>query len=264
MVKFARFGLCFIAVIQFFFAIAFFFQVPFAINLWPFEGTTPLTFIFISSIFAAAAAPTLWAAVTENYGALAGIGLDYFFILLPVAILSFQAGAAGSTNLVSYGIICLFGALFGIGLLVWSLRYPLDRSLPLPRVVMGSFIFFIIALAIVSFKLITKTPNAIPWTITPTLSLVIGWMFVGAAVYFIYGLLRPSWLNAAGQLLGFLFYDLVLIEPFITRLSAVSDENRLGLYIYTAVVTVSGLIAIYYLFINRPTRTATWRLANTG
>jgi hypothetical protein len=89
-------------------------------------------------------------------------------------------------------------------------------------------------------------------------------MFVGAAVYFIYGLLRPSWLNAAGQLLGFLFYDLVLIEPFITRLSAVSDENRLGLYIYTAVVTVSGLIAIYYLFINRPTRTATWRLANTG
>lgn len=260
--KFTRYGLCFIAAVQFFFAVAFYQQWSFAVNLWPFEGTTPLTFIFIASIFAAAAAPTLWAAVTENYGALAGIGLDYLGILLPVTIISFQSAADGNTNMISYGILCLIGALFGIGLLRWSLRFPLDRSLPLPGLVRGAFVFFIIALAIVSSLLITKSPNVIPWAITPTLSLVIGWMFVGAAVYFIYGLLRPSWLNGAGQLLGFLFYDLVLIVPFATRLSAVSDENRLGLYVYTAVVTFSGLLAIYFLFINRTTRAATWRRAS--
>ncbi|MFN2125545.1 MAG: hypothetical protein ACK2UP_18775 [Candidatus Promineifilaceae bacterium] len=97
------------------------------------------------------------------------------------------------------------------------------------------------------------------WMITPELSVVIGWMFVGAALYFVYGLLRPSWLNSAGQLIGFLFYDLVLIVPFLTRLSTVSEANRLGLYVYTAVLILSGLLAIYFLFINGPTRTATWR-----
>ena len=259
MVKTMRFILCVIAVVQFFFAVAFFLQLPLAVNLWPFPGTTPLTFIFISSIFAAAAAPTLWAALTENYGVLAGIGLDYMAILLPVAVLSFQLGAAGDFAMIMYGIACIFGTLFGLGLLLWSLRFPIDRSLPMPGLVRWSFVFFIIALAIVSFRLITKVPHVIPWMITPELSAVIGWMFVGAALYFIYGLLRPSWLNSAGQLIGFLFYDLVLIVPFLTRLSSVSEENRLGLYVYTAVVILSGLLAIYFLFIHGATRAATWK-----
>lgn len=259
MVKTMRFSLCAIAVIQFFFAVAFFLQLPFAVNLWPFPGTTPLTFIFVSSIFAAAAASTLWAAVSENYGVLAGIGLDYMGILLPVAVFSLRLGAAGDSAMILYGIACILGTLFGLGLFLWSLRFAVDGSLPMPVLVRWSFVFFVIALAIVSFRLISEVPNTMPWMITPELSVVIGWMFVGAALYFVYGLLRPSWLNSAGQLLGFLFYDLVLIVPFLTRLSTVSDENRPGLYIYTAVVILSGLLAIYYLFIHGPTRAATWR-----
>ncbi|MFZ0546221.1 MAG: hypothetical protein WAM60_12320 [Candidatus Promineifilaceae bacterium] len=262
MIKVVRIGLCMIAVVQLFFAAAFFLQLPFAVSLWPFEGTTALSFIFISSIFAAAAAPTLWAALTEQYAILAGIALDYVGILLPVAVYSFQLGAAGESGLTVYGIICLFGVLFGLGLLWWSLRFPLDSSLPTPGLVRGAFVFFIIALAIVSFRLITQVPNAFPWSVTPELSVIIGWMFVGAAVYFIYGLFRPVWSNAAGQLLGFLAYDLVLVAPFLTRLPTVADENRLGLTVYTAVVVLSGFLAIYYLFIYRPTRAATWRLAS--
>ena len=61
MTKIVRYILFLICAVQFFLAIAFFLQMPFAINLWPFQGTTPLTFIFLSSIFAAAAASTLWA-----------------------------------------------------------------------------------------------------------------------------------------------------------------------------------------------------------
>jgi hypothetical protein len=264
MIKAARYGLCLVSVVQFLLAVAFFLQLSFAVDLWPFEGTTPLTFIFISSIFAAAAAPTFWAAVTENYGLLAGIGLDYLAILLPVAILSFQMAADGDSGLTYYGVACVFGALFGLGLFSWSVRFPIDRSLPMPRFVRGSFVFFIIALAIVSARLIFKTPNTIPWTITPDLSVVIGWMFVGAALYFVYGLLRPSWMNAAGQLIGFLAYDVVLIQPFVARLPDVSAENRLGLIVYTAVVTLSGLEAIYFLFLHRPTRSATWRRARVS
>ena len=74
--------------------------------------------------------------------------------------------------------------------------------------------------------------------------------FPGTAAYFAYGLLRPSWVNSAGQLVGFLAYDVVLIVPFLTRLPTTPAEFRVGLTIYTAVVIYSGLLAIYYLFIH--------------
>ena len=252
--KIVRNTLFFVCAVQFLFAIAFFLQLPFVVNLWPFEGTTPLTFIFVSSIFAAAAAATLWAAASENYGALAGIALDYITILTPLSIFSFQLGASsGNSQLTTFGIACLFGAFFGLGLLLWSIRIPMDSTLPMPGIVRWSFVIFIIALVIVSTRLILKVPNAIPWKITPEISVVIGWMFFGAALYFVYALLRPSWVNAAGQLAGFLAYDVVLIVPFLTRLPTVAPEHRLGLIIYTAVVSYSGLLALYYLFIHKPT-----------
>ncbi|HUM71421.1 MAG TPA: hypothetical protein PLK31_21540 [Chloroflexota bacterium] len=176
-------------------------------------------------------------------------------ILTPVAIFSFRLGASSSSaQLTAYGVICVLGALFGLWLFWWSRRFPLDDAIPTPRPVYWSFVIFIIALVIVSIRLILQVPNAIPWAITPELSVVIGWMFVGAALYFAYGLLFPVWVNAAGQLAGFLVYDVVLIVPFLTRLPTVTDEHRLGLTIYTAVVIYSGLLAIYYLFIHRPTR----------
>jgi hypothetical protein len=255
MTKFMRYLLVLVGVVQIFFAVAFFLQWPLAVSLWPFPGTTPLTFIFISSIFAAAAAPTLWAAVTENYGALAGIGLDYLTILAPVAVLSFQLGAAGGgAKMTTYGFVCVFGALFGLGLFLWSARIPLDRTLPMPGFVRWSFVLFIIALLIVGGRLVMQVPNSIPWKITPDLSVVMGWMFLGAAVYFVYGLLRPSWLNSAGQMIGFLAYDVVLIVPFLTRLPTTPPENQIGLTIYTVVVVYSGLLAFYYLFMHKPTR----------
>jgi hypothetical protein len=114
----------------------------------------------------------------------------------------------------------------------------------------------VIALIILSGLLLAQVPNLIPWMITPTLSILIGWIFAGAAAYFIYGLIRPAWSNAAGQLIGFLVYDLVLIVPFAVRLPAVADQFRLGLYLYTGFLVYSGLLAVYYLFVHRPTRVA--------
>jgi hypothetical protein len=256
----ARSVLLVVSVAQLFLSVAFFLQLPFIVDLWPFPGTAPLTFIFVSSIFAAAGAATLWAAASENYGALAGIGLDYVAILTPAAVLSLQmAAASGDRHMTAYGIACVIGAIGGLVLLAWSIRIPIDRALPMPGPVRWSFIIFIIALSIVASRLITKAPYAIPWTITSELSVLIGWMFFGAATYFAYGLLRPSWLNAAGQLIGFLAYDAVLIVPFLVRLPNVAPYHRSGLIIYTTVVSLSGLLAIYYLFVYEPTRTRTWR-----
>lgn len=255
MAKTIRTILLVVGVIQLFFAVAFFWQWSFAVNLWPFEGTTPLTFIFISSIFAAAGASTLWVVLSKNDGALAGIGLDYVFILVPVSLLSFQLGTnGGNAQMIGYGVACVLGAIFGLGLFLWSVRVPMDTTVPMPTLVRISFMIFILALLIVSIQLILKVPNIIPWKITPDLSVVIGWMFIGAAFYFAYGLLRPSWVNAAGQLWGFLAYDVVLIFPFLTRLPTITPEFRTGIIIYTIVVVYSGLLAIYYLFVARGTR----------
>ncbi len=255
MIRYMR-GFLFLASgVQLLVAAAFFWQWPIVVDLWPLEETTPLTFIFISSIAAAAAASTLWVAGTGHLGAMAGIALDYVSILTPVSILFFRLGATGANSqLTGFGVVLGLSALLGLGLFLWSARIPMDRSIPMPGPVRWSFVIFIIALLIVSARLFLKTPDAIPWKITPDLSVVIGWMFLGAAFYFAYGLARPSWANAGGQLAGFLAYDLVLIVPFLQRLPTTPPEFRTGLIIYTVVVVSSGLLAVYYLFLYKPTR----------
>lgn len=248
MKKVYRYALYLICAVQLIFAVGFFYQLPFAVNVWPIANTSPLTFILIASFFAAAAASTLWATASHNDGALAGIGLDYFCILGPMSIYLLLLGNT------AVGFIVGLGALFGLGLLGWSYSISVAPEPHLPTAVRISFIIFIIALFIVSTRLLLKTPNIMPWNVTPELSIMIGWMFFGAAIYFIYTLLKPSWRNAAGQLAGFLAYDLVLIGPLLSRLPTSAPEHRNSLIVYIIVVTYSGLLAIYYLFVNKITK----------
>ena len=255
MTRLLRTALYLVAIIQFALAIAFFFQIPQITSRWPFPGTTPLTFMFVASIFAAAAASTLWALATRTDGALAGIGIDYVLILLPVSVLFWQSGAStGQVNMTVYAVICFLGAVFGVWLILRAVRIPIPSHPKVPALVRGSFVVFILALLAVSIQLILKVPDILPWKITPELSVLIGWMFIGAAGYFIYALLRPSWGNAGGQLAGFLAYDLVLIVPFLQRLPGAPANFRTNLIIYIGVVVYSGLLAVYFLFIHKSTR----------
>ena len=64
----------------------------------------------------------------------------------------------------------------------------------------------------------------------------------------------PRWANAAGQLLGFLVYDLVLLGPFLRHFGVVAPAHRASLTVYTAVLLVSAALAVYYLFIHPATR----------
>lgn len=244
-----------VSIFQGFLAIAFFFQWSFALAWWPFPNTTPLTYQFVSSIFAAAAASTFWAASRSQFAAIAGIGLDYFAIWLPLSVLCLKWGLDDhNSKFTGYGIACILGAVFGLWLLGWSIHQPLDRSVRMPHLVWWSFVVFIVALVIVSTRLLLKIPNTIPWKITSEQSSMIGLMFGGAAVYFTYGVLRPSWSNAAGQLVGFLAYDLVLLGPFLYRLPQVQPEHQTGQVIYLVVVIYSGLLAVYFLFFHPTTR----------
>lgn len=253
MSKTGRYLLLAVCAVQFIFAAAFFFRWPPAIALWPFAGTTPLTFVLIAAFFAAAAASTLWPLLSGHTGALRGVALDYVFIFAPLTAVFLWLGLRGEGGKTVYALLCAGGVAFGLWLLWWARRWPLDTAVLMPALVRGSFAVFVLALLFVSVRLWLQIPT-IPWKLTPELSLVAGCLFFGAAVYFIYALLRPSWANAGGQLAGFLAYDLVLIVPLLRALPGVAPQFRTGLLVYLVVVVYSGLLASYYLFINRETR----------
>jgi hypothetical protein len=80
---------------------------------------------------------------------------------------------------------------------------------------------------------------------------VFGAIYLGAAAYFALGFLRPRFGNAAGQLIGFLAYDLVLLGPFIDRFSVAEDGELLSLIVYTAFLLYSAGLAVYYLWLER-------------
>jgi hypothetical protein len=235
------------------FALGYVFQWPFATRLWPLAYTNQTTFFFIGSIYAAAAASTVWCLVTKEYGALAGISLDYAAILIPTSIFTFQISGSSSA-LRTFSVVALIGGVFGLGMLLWSLRIPIRDPRPMPRLVRWAFVAFIILLVIVGGRMVLKEPNLLPWSVMMEGQVMYGWMFLGAAAYFAYALVRPSWHNSAGQLAGFLTYDVILIVPFLLLLPTINSDRLPNLIIYLVVVSFSGLLAIYYLFINPATR----------
>jgi hypothetical protein len=244
-----------ICIVQAVFAVLFILQTEFVKGRWPFPNTGPLSMMFVGSIFAAAAAATLWCLVSNVEGALSGVALDYLVILAPLTVFSFQTGTiSGNAALMAYSGLCLIGFYFGLWLYLYSQRIPTPDKPKQPLLLRGSFAVFGIALILTGGALVLKTPNILPWPVTPELSVVIGWMFLGASAYFIYSVLRPSWANSGGQLAGFLIYDLILVVPFINRLSTIDAQLLPNLIIYFVIIGYSSLLAIYYLFVNPSTR----------
>ncbi len=243
------------ALVQLVVAIGFFTQMPWTKTFWPFDYTDKLSFVFMASIAAAAAASTLWCLYTREERGLAGIALDYVFIFGPLAVFSWQKyNRVPNSELILLIGAGVFGSLSGIALFLWSRRVPFRQTQPTPRLVRIAFGVFIIALMLLGGALVLKTDGIMPWSLTSDASVLYGWFFIGAAIYFVYGLLHPVWGNAGGQLSGFLMYDLVLIIPFLLHFSNVRPKLVLNLIIYIAVLVASGTVAAYYLFINPATR----------
>jgi hypothetical protein len=139
-------------------------------------------------------------------------------------------------------------------LISFGLRHRFHDARPVPAIVRISFIFFMLNLMIAGTLLVLKQPNVFPWQLTPQQSVLYGWIFLGAAGYFLYGVLRPVWSNARGQLLGFLAYDLILIGPFIALFFGEEPFLLPNLVYYIAALIYSGGLGVYYLFLNPETR----------
>ena len=238
--------------VQALFAVAFALQVPAAVRLWPLPYADWLSFTFVASIFAAAAASTLWCVLADEPAALAGVALDYVAISAPTALfaagLASQRGGAG-TELTVFAGACAAAALLGLLLFGWSVRLPFRDGRATPRLVRLSFAAFVVALVAAGSQLVQGSPAVLPWSVTPEAAVIYGWFFVGAAAYFAYGVARPRWATAGGPLAGFLAYDLVLLVPLLTLLPGIDGARLPSLLGYLAVVAYSGALAAYYLFV---------------
>ena len=233
-------------------ALGFVSRIPLALNLWPWEDGR-YSYLFIGSILAAVSAAALWIGWTGEFGALPAGSLNVLVIALTTSIYFFNLAAQGRTELLLSGLASILMALISGAIFLWSRRFPLSdpRSTPMP--VRVSFGIFIVSLFLAGAALILRLP-VFPWDLNPDSSIVFGCIFIGDAFYFLYGLYRPRWGNASGQLLSFLAYDLVLIIPFVLLFNTVEPDHRLNLIVYTAVLIYSGGLAVYYLLIHPQTR----------
>src|SRR5262249_17537366 len=99
-----------------------------------------------------------------------------------------------------------------------------------------------------------RIPNIFAWNLSTESAILVGWFFIGAACYFLHGLLYPRWSNACGQLWAFLAYDIVLIIPFFLHFSSSDPAQLPSLVINTLVLLYSAALAIYCFFVHKATR----------
>jgi hypothetical protein len=258
MTRYLRLFLYAVCAVQGLTAAAFILRLPITAQLWPLPYSGDLPLIFIGSIYAAATAATAWCLWAREDAGLRGIALDYVALLTPMAVLTLQLSEGRRAPLLIFSLACVIGIMFAL-LLLWVYRRAAFRDQrPTPRLVRGSFAFFVVALIVLGGALILKVPNILPWDAPGANGVLYGWMFMGAAVFFAYGVVRPVYGNAVGQLLGFLAYDLVLIVPFLLQLPTITEERRLSLIVYILVVSYSGALAIYYCVLHPQWRI--WRV----
>jgi hypothetical protein len=231
----------------------FFAQVSWAKKLWPWPAA-PLSFVFIASILAAIAIPLLWIALSgEIAAAQAGsIDLAVMYGGMFVYVLTLL-GSPGQPELWPYAIVFGVACVGSAAAFAWSRGIVWRDARAMPSLVRGSFAAFAVILVAAGTALLFHSA-IFPWRLNSESSVMFGLVYLGAAVYFIHGFLRPRWHNAAGQLAGFLAYDLVLLAPFLNHFKVVHGGQLVSLIVYTAFLVYTGALGTYYLFLHDKTR----------
>ena len=249
-------------------------RASWATALWPWPDVR-MTYIFLASVFAAAIAPSLWIGISGELAALAPGALNTLLLNLMFAV---YLGARGLRRdepklliaaAVNLAVIPIF-----VSLLKRSRAIPVRDLRPMPRVVTFAFWTICAMLIVVGLPLLVQVEHVFPWDLTPQTSTMFGCVFLGAAGYFAYVARKPYWAFGAPPLLGFLAYDLVLFTRYIGLLRKPSADlsgsygaygsygatasgngvNEQSLAVYLAVLGLSALFAVFFLFVYPPTR----------
>ena len=249
-----RFALVITGVVTTLLAFGFAFQLAWATRLWGWPDSR-LSYIFLGSIAAAIAAPIIWVTISNELGAIVGGALNIATICATAGIYLLRLYISRSEGKL-LAIAIALGIVFAlsIALFVASRDTPIQDQRSIPVIVRCSFGFFAVILIAASTALLLRTAHVFPWPLRNDTSVMIGCIFLGNAVYFLYGVSAKHWGAVKGQLIAFLAYDLVLIGPFLRHFNHVLPEHRLSLTVYVIVLVGSGALSIYYLLIAPSTR----------
>jgi hypothetical protein len=235
-------------------AVGFGLNMTWATSAWPWPDGK-FSYLFVGSVLAAMAVALIWIGATAEWGVLAAGSLTALIITGGMSgYLFLLSREAERQSLALYSMGLAVVALVSLGFFLWSRRYRIRDTRPMPLLLRVSYVVFVIALLLAATALILRVPTIFPWPLNPDSSVMFGWIFLGDASYFLYSVLNPRWHNARAQLLSFLAYDLFLIPPFLGLFATVKQEHMLSLRIYMVVLFYSASLAIYYLFVNAETR----------
>lgn len=228
-------------------------QAPWAIALWPWPDGR-LSYLFVASILAAVALPIIWIGGSGELAAQRAGALDFLLSFAGIAATLGSLYMVGRTELYIFTLAALAAAVANLLVYLTSRRTAFRDRRPTPALVYFSFTLFALLLTLVGGGLLLQLPVIFPWPLKPETSVLFGWIYLGAAVYFLHGVYNPYWANAKGQLLGFLAYDAVLLWPFYQHFSTVPIAHWLSLAVYFGVLVYSALLALYFLFLHPSTR----------
>lgn len=226
-------------------------NVPEVVGLWPYSTTYGLSRIFIASMFGAIGAPIVWIGLSGDLGAIRPGAINVIAVGVGLAaqatwIIAFEA----ATPELTIFAIATWAVVVAVGVaMVLARNQPWRDPRPTPWLVRLAFGLFTFVL-LVAGGLLVQRIQIFPWVLDRDNAVAYGIMFLGAAAYFVYGLVEPVWSNARGQLIGFLAYDAVLFVPYLELWPSTAGDQRLGLTVYLAVLAISGMIAIWFLFFN--------------
>jgi len=222
-----------------------------------------MSFVFVSSIAASIAMVWLVTALLDELATLASVAVN---ILVAAGGASLYLGTQirlrdGSGLWPALGLALGAWAL-GAVLFLWARRLPIRDRRPVPRLVQAAFAVFVIVLVGAGTQLVYQT-QLFPWRLQPQSATLFGWIFLGAAAYFAYILVRGQWAFLPPPLAGFLVYDLVLYGPYVRMLGGTGangdayyggEIHTTSLVIYLAVLTVSALVSVHALLLSPETR----------
>lgn len=228
---------------------------PWALSLWPW-AERELTYVFLGSIVAAMAAGLGRVGFAAEWGGLAAGALNLFVTAIGAAYFLFQIPAQrNQPDVRHHAWAALSIALIGALLFVWAQRRPADDPAPTPRPVLISYGVFVVLFVFAGMALIMRESGILPWRLRAGFSSVLlGWIFVGDAFYFLYALIFPHWRNARAQLWSLLAF-VVLMLPFyvvyVVEVFSVPRARRLTLAVSLVVMIYSAALAARYLWPSR-------------
>ena len=122
--RIARISLIVVGALALILALAFFFQIPFVLQLWPLPAGR-LSNIFVASILAASACPVIWIGLSGEARALAGGGIDFGVIYLGIGFLALQTYIRNhQVEMLVFALAALFLPLVSFLILRFSWRIP--------------------------------------------------------------------------------------------------------------------------------------------